>query len=119
VVPEFTEVLRAQTEECGAVELGVAAHVVVDLGRELVSVFVVPELRCAVLALDEDRGGFPVVAFAGQIVAAFEEEDPFSGGGQPVGEGAAARTGADDDDVVMPFVGHSGHRPRSTLRFAG
>lgn len=55
VVAQHAEVLGAQPEQRGAVELGVPADVIVDLGREPVTVFVVPELRCPVLALDEDR----------------------------------------------------------------
>ena len=45
VVAQLAEVLRPQPEQRRAVELGVAADVVVDLRRELVAVLVVPELR--------------------------------------------------------------------------
>lgn len=111
VVAELAEVLGTHTEERGAVELGVAAHVVIDLGRELVSVFVVPEFRCAVFPFDEDGGGIPVVAFTRKIVPAFEKENSFPRGRQSVGDRATTRTGADNDDVVMLRLGHAGHRP--------
>ncbi len=109
VVADFAEVLGAHAEERGAVELGVPADVVVHLGREPVSVLVVPELRCAVLPFDEDRRRVPVVPFARQVVAALQKQDPLAGGRQAVGERAAAGACADDDDVVLPGLGHAGH----------
>ena len=107
VVTQLAEVLRAQPEQRRAVELGVAADVVVDLRRELVAVAVEPELRRPVLALDEHGGGVPVVALARQVVAAFEQQDPLAGGGDAVGERAAAGPRADHDHVVMLVFGHS------------
>src|SRR5947209_6904129 len=105
---DLAEVLRPQPEQRGAVELGVAADVVVDLGRELVAVLVVPELRRAVLPANENLGGAPVVALSRQVVASLEEEDPLSCRREPVGEGATPRSGPDDDDVEVLTGGHSG-----------
>ncbi len=61
VVLDHPEVLGAQAEQRGTVELGVAAHVVVLFGGELVAVLVEPFLRAVVLRLHENRGGLPVV----------------------------------------------------------
>ena len=106
VVPQLAEVLWPQPEQRGAVELGVAADVVVDLRRELVAVPVEPELRGAVLPLDEHRRRLPVVPLPGQVVAALEQQDLLARGGQSVREGASAGAGADHDDVVVLFVSH-------------
>ena len=119
MVAELAEVLRTQPEQRRTVELGVAADVVVHLRGELVAVPVEPELRCAVRALDEHRGGVPVVALARQVVPAFEQQDSLAGRSDAVGERAAARPRTDDDHVVMLVVGHNapsdapqgGHRP--------
>lgn len=89
VVAQLAEVLGAQSEERGAVELGVAADVVVDLRRELVAVLVVPELGSTVLALDEHRGGVPVVPLARQVAPALQDQDPLPGGSQSMRERAA------------------------------
>jgi hypothetical protein len=61
MVAKFAEVLRAETEQCRAVELGVPPDVVVDLGLELVAVPVVPDLLREVLPTYEYRLGLPVV----------------------------------------------------------
>src|SRR5258708_4098190 len=103
---DLPEVLGTQAEQRGAVELGVAPDVVVDLRRELFAVLVVPELGGPVLAFDEDGGGLPVVPFPRKVAAAFQDQDPLAGGSEPVGECAAAGSGADDDDVVVPVVAH-------------
>jgi len=48
-------------------------------------------------AVAPDCGRLP----AGQEVAPLEQEDALAGGGPLVGEGLAAGTGADDDDVIL------------------
>jgi hypothetical protein len=111
VVPQLTEVLGSQPEQRRAVELRVAADVVVHLGRELVAVLVVPELRSAVLALHEHGAGLPVVPLAGQVVAAFEQQNPLPVRREPVGQRAAAGPAADDDHVIVLVVDHA--RPPS------
>jgi hypothetical protein len=108
VVTQLAEVLRAQPEQRRAVELGVAADVIVHLRRELVAVAVEPELRCPIRALDEHGGGVPVVALARQVVAAFEQQDSLAGRSDAMGERAAACPRTDHDDVVMMLtVGHN------------
>ena len=106
VVPDLAEVLGPQAEQRRAVELRVPADVVVDLGRELVAVPVVPELRRAVLAAHEHRGGVPVVALTRQVVAPLEQQDPLARRRQPVGQGPSSRSRADHDDVVVLVSGH-------------
>ena len=101
VVLELAEVLGTQPEQGSAVELRVAADVVVHLGLERVVVPVVPGLGGQVLAPNEDRAGVPVVALAREVPAAFEEQHPLAGGSQAVRDGSAAGSAADDDDVVV------------------
>ena len=117
VVLDLAEVLRAQPEQRGAVELGVAAHVVVHLGRELLALPVVPELRRAVLAAHEDGRRGPVVDLPRQVPAALEQQDLLAGGRQAMDERPSARAGPDHDDVVVLRFGHgttvvARHAPR-------
>ena len=54
MMPDLAEVLLAQTEERRAVELGVAADVIVGVRMQLLAVAVVPVLLGLVLAFDVD-----------------------------------------------------------------
>src|SRR4029450_5700016 len=81
VVGDLAEVLRAEPEQGGAVELRVPADVVVLLGGELVALAVAPLLVGRVLALEKDRGRVPVVALAGEVSAPFEQQDALTGRG--------------------------------------
>src|SRR5947209_9464168 len=101
------EVFRAEAEQGGAVELRVAADVVVLLGGELVAAGVLPSLVGHVLGVDEHGVGVPVVALAGEVVAALEQQDALARGRELPREGSPAGAAADDDDVVV-IVGH-GH----------
>ena len=44
--------------------------------------------------------GVPVVALAGEVVAALDEQDPLAGGRELPGEHAAARAAANEHDVL-------------------
>ena len=94
------EVRGQQAEQGGAVHFRVAAHVVVQLRLERVIMKIVEGLVGGVLPVAEDRFGVPVVALAGQIATAFEQQDPLAVR-QPAsrGSGAAPRSAADDDHV--------------------
>ena len=74
-VADLAEVLRTQPVERGAVELGGAADVVVDLRLERLAVGVVPGVLGDVLAVDEHRLGTPVVHLPGQVVAPLQQQD--------------------------------------------
>ena len=106
VVLELPEVLLPESIEGGAVELGLAADVVVDPGLEALALVVVPRVLRHVTVLDEDLAGVPVLDLARQPVAAFEQEDPLPGWGEVPGKRAAAGSGADDDHVVRAIVRH-------------
>ena len=105
VVANLAEVLLAQPEQRGAVELGVAADVVVGVRMERLAVLVLPHFLGVVLRLDVDRPRAPVVLLAADVVAALEQQDPLAGRGEVIGERAAARAGADDDHVVVRHAG--------------
>src|SRR6266516_367612 len=98
---QLAEVALPQPEQRGAVELRVAPDVVVRVRVEFLSVLVPPLFLCAVAALEHDRLGVPVLLLAGNVDAALEQQDALAGGSEPVGQRAAARAGADDDDVIM------------------
>ena len=100
VMPELPEVLGPEPVERRPVELRRPADRVVDARLERLVLVVVPGLLRHVPVLDEDLLRVPVLGFAGQPVAALEDQDPLAGRRQVAGERAAAGTAADDDDVV-------------------
>ena len=117
MVPQLAEVLRAQPEQRRAVELRVAADVVVGLGRELVAVLVVPELGSPIPALDEHRRRAPVLPFTREVVAAFQEQHALARRCQPMRQRAAAGPGADDDHVIVLVACHISIQRRGPARF--
>src|SRR5437764_13151074 len=98
---QLAEVALAQPEQRGAVELRVAPDVVVRVGVEFLSILVPPLFLRAVAALEHDGLGVPVLFLAGNVTPSLEQQDALAGGGEPVGQRAAPRAGADDDDVVV------------------
>ncbi len=108
MVAKLAEVLRAETEQRSAVELGVPADVIVDLGLELVAVPVVPDLLREVLPAYEYRLGLPVVALPWQERSSFQPEHLRAARGEPVPEGPTPGSRPDDDNVVVLVVCHAG-----------
>ena len=108
MVAKLAEVLRAETEQRRAVELGVPADVVVDLGLELVAVPVVPELLREVLPAYEHRLGLPVVALPRQERSTLQPEHFRAVRGEPVPERPAPGSRPDDHYVVVLVVCHAG-----------
>ena len=96
---DLPEVLGTQAVEGGAVQLGGAAHEIVDLGLEGGAVAVVPGVLRDVPPVDEHVVGRPVLGLPGQEVAPLEQEHLFARRGQGVGQGPSAGSGSDDDDV--------------------
>src|SRR5207247_9962594 len=68
VMLDLPEVLAPQPEERGAVELRVAADIVVRVRVELPTVPVAPHLLGGVLALEVHGPRIPVVLLAGQVI---------------------------------------------------
>ena len=57
--------------------------------------------------------GSPVVQLLGEVVTALQQQDPLAGRRERVRQGAAARTGSDNDDVEL--VRHSASRMAQLL----
>src|SRR5262249_223922 len=93
----LTEVLRSHAQQRRAVDFWIAAHVVVNAGMKRVAVLVVPGFVGLVLVVDEDGRGTPVLLLARQVAATFKQKNILSGRCQLISEGAAARTGADNN----------------------
>ena len=100
VVMQLAEVLRAQPVQRRAVELGGAADEVVDLRLEALAVRIQPRVRRDVAAVDEHVAGAPVLRLAPEPVAALEQQDALSRGGEALDERAAAGPAPDHDHVV-------------------
>src|SRR5471030_498299 len=103
-MPDLAEIGLAQTQQRGAIKLGVAADVVVYAGMEGFAVLVVPGFPGLILGLHEDGLRIPVVLLAPQEVAALDQQDALAAGRQAVRQRAAAGAAADDDDVVMALA---------------
>src|SRR5262249_22929851 len=86
--------------ESRAVELRRAADEVVDLRAERGAGAVVPGVRGDVAVVDEHRSDIPVLGFACEPVAPFEQQDPLAARRELPGQRSAACTRADDDHVV-------------------
>src|SRR5215831_2055464 len=98
---DLAKVLSAEAKECGAVELGVAAHPVVSVWMEIASVGVPPHFSGAVLPLQVDRLRAPVVLLPRHIVATLYQQDAFTGWRQTIRERAASRSRSDNDHVEV------------------
>src|SRR5690349_1335990 len=97
---DFAEVLLAQPEEDAAVHLAVAADEIMQARPERRAGGAVPGLVGLIPRVDEHRFGVPVLALAGKIVAALEQQDALAGLSELPRHCGAARAGADDDDIV-------------------
>ena len=105
-VGHLLEVAFAQAKQRGTIDLGVAAHIVVELRREGAAVLVHPLLVGLIPALHEHRLGTPIRFLARQILAAFQHQDALAGGRQALRQCRAARPAADHDQVVVIVFSH-------------
>ena len=110
-----TEVALAKAQQRRAVDLGIAADVIVQPRVERLAVLSVPGLGGLVTAMHEDFARAPVRGLARQVVAPLEDQDPLAAGGEPLRQGAAPGAAADDDQVVV--ISHlSRSRDRASCR---
>ena len=100
----LAKVALAHPEQRRAIDLGVAADIVMQRRAEAVAVRVCPRLVGLVGAVDEHRLRVPVLFLARQIVAAFEDQDALAGRRQPLRQRGAAGAAADHDQVIMAIV---------------
>src|SRR5262249_33929983 len=98
----------------GAVELRVAADVVVRVGMELAAVSIAPRLLRRVATLEVDGPRAPVGLLARDVAAALEEENALAGRRERREQRAAAGARADDDHVVAS--GHGMRAPAESVR---
>jgi hypothetical protein len=104
---DLSEVILAQAKQRGAVHLRIAAHPIVDPGRERAAIAAVPRLFRLIPCIGKHGGGIPIFSFTRQKITAFQKQDALAARREPVGEGASPSTRADDDDVIM-LAGHGG-----------
>ena len=104
---QLAEVLLAQAEEGGAVELGVAADGVVRVRVQVAPARVPPDLLGLVATLQIHGGGVPVLLLAPDVVAALEQQDALPRGSEIVDQRPPAGPGPDHDHVVAVRHGAS------------
>src|SRR5262249_21092457 len=105
VVAHLVKVAFAQAKQNRAVELGVAADEVLLVGLVRSAVLVEPQLVVEVALVAEHLAAVPVLRLTEQIAGALVQQGQLAGRGELVGERSTARTGSDDDHVVV--VHHS------------
>ena len=71
-----------------------------DARLERLAVLAVPGLLGFVFRFEKDRRSVPILLLARQKIAALQYQYSLARGRQSIGERAASRAGADDDDVV-------------------
>ena len=98
---DLVEIALAQPEQRRAIDLGIAADIVMERGLKAVARRVGPCLVGLVLAVDEDGLGAPVRFLARQIIAAFEDQNALSGRREPLRERSAAGAAADNDQIIF------------------
>src|SRR5262249_24224905 len=106
-VTKLAEILPSQSEQRRAVELGIAAHIIVRMRVKLAAVGVAPLFFCLILAFEVDGPGVPVVLFARHIVAALQNKDALAGRSELVGQRPATGACPDDYPVVTIAARHT------------
>jgi hypothetical protein len=101
VVRELTEVLFPEADQGRPVELGVTAHPVMDTWVKLLPVLVEPGFVRLVAGFSVHGRGAPVFLLPWQKAASFEDQDLLPGRSEGASQCTAARTGTNDDDVVV------------------
>src|SRR6516165_3866956 len=114
IVPDLLEVALAQPEQDRPKELRVATHEVLLVRLERLTVLVVPDLAREVAVLSEDLAAVPVLRLARKVAAALQQEDALARRREAMGQCAAARAGADDDDVVELACHETSSQTRAT-----
>src|SRR5229473_696023 len=102
----FAKIFLAQAEERGAVEFGITPDVVISVRVERLAFLVAPLFLSLVLGLNIDRTRIPIGLLPGNIVPPLQDEDAFPSGGERVHQCSAARSGSDDDYVVVLVLSH-------------
>src|SRR5262249_16485034 len=92
----------AQSKERGPVEFGIAADVVVGMRMEGLAVLVAPRFLRVIFRVYVYGARIPVVLFAPNVVAAFNEENFLARGCEVVSNSSAARPRTNDDHGVVP-----------------
>src|SRR5579871_5549015 len=103
-MPDLIEVSLPEPQEDSAIDLAVAADKIMQPRMKGLAIRTVPSLLCLIARIYEYGLAVPILAFSRQIATALEEEDALPGLRQAPRHGAATRTGADNDHIVM-FAG--------------
>jgi hypothetical protein len=90
VVADLAEVFFAKTEEGGAVEFGIAPHIIVRVRVELFAVRVMPLLFSLIPAFEVYDARRPVLFLARDVASALDNQYAFARRGEFVSKRAAA-----------------------------
>ena len=104
MMAQLAEVALAQAKQRRAVELGVAAHVVIGVRMKFIAVLVEPRFFSVVVGVDIDNLRVPVRLFAGNVVTSLQNEDALARRREMIRQGASPGARSDDDYVVAVVV---------------
>src|ERR1044072_828253 len=101
VMANLPEILLAKSKERRAIELRVAADIIICVRVKLMASAIAPGLFRVVPRLYIHGAGVPVLLLALDVIAALQEQDALSRVRESVRERPPSSSRADDDYVVM------------------
>src|SRR5665213_173505 len=101
LVPDLVEVALPHAKECSAVDLRIAANVVMQAWMEAFAILAVPGLVRLIGAINEDGLRIPVCGRAWEIVTALEKQNALAARCEAMRHGRAAGPAADNNHIVM------------------
>src|ERR1044072_6842456 len=105
----FAKILLAHSKERRAIKFGIAANIIIGVRMEFFAVPIAPLFFGIVFRFRHYSFGAPIVFFARQKSAAFEEQNAFAGWRQRISEGASAGPRPDNNYVIMVFICHGSY----------
>src|SRR5215471_10913641 len=98
---KILKIFASQSKKRTAPESRVPAHAVVRIGQKRPALLIPPQFPGPIAKILPDFPGAPVLLFLRNEISSLENENARRGAAKCVRNRAAARTAADDDDVVV------------------
>src|SRR5262245_51681288 len=103
----LAKILFAETEQCRAIKLGVAADVIISVWMELAAVRVAPKFFRVVAATCIHLQRVPIFFLARNKWPALQQQNLLATRSEVVRQSAAARARTDDNKIVVAPVVHA------------
>src|SRR6516225_2723976 len=106
VVAQLSKILLPQPEQSRSIKLGISPTVVIRVRVNRLTALILPNFFCLIFPFDVYGARIPIVFFARDIIASFQEQDSLTERSKGVGKRSPASASADDDDVELFFSDH-------------